>query len=213
MTASTSMPWDVLDYLDAHGFVPRPDRDGEGWHDLQVRDLTIRAVIVPDEGASLHVLGPGGTPRYSVRFTHGTPEPLIIAAIAAAITFTTQGPRRRPVRPAWPPARTASGPRAAPRAPAGPSGEGDTGMRKIIIPAWAARDLVASTGGNPHLILHRDAILVVTPRDWAGRYRPEGALLIMTRDDLADVAPAALGYAPAELARLLTRYASNFDPS
>jgi hypothetical protein len=86
-------------------------------------------------------------------------------------------------------------------------------MRKIIIPAWAARDLVAGTAGNPHLILHRDAILVVTPRDWAGQYRPEGALLIMTRDDLADVAPAALGYDPAELALLLTRYASNFDPS
>jgi hypothetical protein len=85
-------------------------------------------------------------------------------------------------------------------------------MRKIVIPAWAARDLIAGTPWNPHLILHGEAILVVTPREWLDQYRPEGALLIMTRDDLADVAPAALGYDPGELARLLTSYASNFAP-
>lgn len=86
-------------------------------------------------------------------------------------------------------------------------------MRKIIIPDWAARDLVAGAPWNPHLILHRDAILIVTPREWLDRYRPEGALLVMMRDDLADVAPAALGYPPAGLARLLTGYAGNFTPS
>jgi len=86
---------------------------------------------------------------------------------------------------------------------------------EIIVPKWAASDLIAATprNPNPHLIFHRSAILLVTPCEWRDRYRPEGALLIMTRDHLAELAPDALDLDPAVLADLLTGYAGNFDPS
>jgi hypothetical protein len=86
-------------------------------------------------------------------------------------------------------------------------------MPEIIVPESAARGLIAETAGNPHLIYYRGAARIVTRRDWVNWYRHKGGLLIMTRDDLREVDPDALGYDPGFLAGLLTDYASNFGPS
>jgi hypothetical protein len=82
----------------------------------------------------------------------------------------------------------------------------------VIVTEENANDLITQPG-NPHLIWDSGTVRVVTGGDWAGRYRPGGALLIMTRYDLAEVDPDALGYDPFVLAGLLTRYARNFSPS
>jgi hypothetical protein len=86
-------------------------------------------------------------------------------------------------------------------------------MPEILIPEPAVRELITATpeNPNPHLIWHDRTVRVVTPGEWRDRYQPRGATLIITRDDLAEVAPAAVTVPPTMLAPVLGDYASSLD--
>jgi hypothetical protein len=82
----------------------------------------------------------------------------------------------------------------------------------IIVTTRDARQLLTDPG-NPHLICHGRDVRVVGERAWREVYAADGALLIMSRDDLADLDPEALTYDPCRLATLLTTFASELAAS
>ncbi len=82
----------------------------------------------------------------------------------------------------------------------------------IIVTTRDARQLLTEPG-NPHLICHGREVRVVRERAWQDSYAGDGALLIMSRDDLAALDPDALGYDPSRLATLLTTFASDLAAS
>jgi hypothetical protein len=86
-------------------------------------------------------------------------------------------------------------------------------MPEVIVPESAARIMVAGAVKNAHLICYDGEVRVTSRRSWLNFYQRHGGRLIITRDDLAAIDPAAFGYPPATLAELLSDYASNLDPA
>jgi hypothetical protein len=82
----------------------------------------------------------------------------------------------------------------------------------IIVTTRDARQLLTEPG-NPHLICHGREVRVVRERAWRDSYAADGALLIMSRDDLAALDPDALAYDPSRLATLLTTFGSDLAAS
>ncbi len=76
---------------------------------------------------------------------------------------------------------------------------------KVIVGGSNANDLVTGPG-NPHLIWDGAEARVITEDFYGARYAESSWLLIMTRNDLADLDPAAFTYHPAALAELLTTF-------
>ncbi len=77
----------------------------------------------------------------------------------------------------------------------------------IIVTTRDARQLLTDAG-NPHLICHGREVRVVRQRAWRDFYAADGALLIMSRDDLAELDPDALREDPCSLASRLTTFAN-----
>jgi hypothetical protein len=82
----------------------------------------------------------------------------------------------------------------------------------IIVTTRDARQFLTEPG-NPHLICHGREVRVVGERAWHDFYAGDGALLIMSRADLAALDPGALAYDPSRLATLLTTFASDLAAS
>ncbi len=82
----------------------------------------------------------------------------------------------------------------------------------IIVTTRDARQLLTDSG-NPHLICHGREVRVVRQRAWRDFYAADGALLIMSRDDLAALDPDALDHDPGRLASLLTTFANELAAS
>ena len=78
----------------------------------------------------------------------------------------------------------------------------------IIVTTRDARQLLTDSG-NPHLICRGREVRVVRQRAWGDFYAADGALLIMSRDDLAAIDPDALHDDPGMLASRLTTFASD----
>ena len=76
---------------------------------------------------------------------------------------------------------------------------------KVIVAENDANDLVTGPG-NPHLIWDGAEARVITEDFYDALNTGSAWLLIMSRDDLADVDPEALTYHPAALAELLTTF-------
>jgi len=71
-------------YLARHGFAPSPaDRT---WLDLDTGHQVIRVVHQPGETTYLYCLDPHRGCLYEARFSPGTPDAVITAAIGAALT-------------------------------------------------------------------------------------------------------------------------------
>jgi hypothetical protein len=73
----------------------------------------------------------------------------------------------------------------------------------VIVTEENARDLITEPG-NPHLIWDGAEARVITEGFYDTLHATSPWLLIMCRDDLADIDPEALTYHPASLAELLT---------
>ncbi len=78
----------------------------------------------------------------------------------------------------------------------------------VIVTEENARDLITAPG-NPHLIWDGAEARVITEDFYDALNTGSAWLLIMSRDDLADVDPEALTYHPASLAELLTIFADD----
>ena len=76
---------------------------------------------------------------------------------------------------------------------------------EVIVAENDANDLVTGSG-NPHLIWDGAEARVITEDFYRALNAESAWLLIMTRNDLADLDPAALTYHPATLAELLTTF-------
>jgi hypothetical protein len=76
---------------------------------------------------------------------------------------------------------------------------------KVIVTAMDANDLVTGPG-NPHLIWDGAEARVITGDFYRAMYAESPWLLIMSREMLADLDPAAFTYHPATLAELLTTF-------
>jgi len=76
---------------------------------------------------------------------------------------------------------------------------------KVIVAESDADDLVTGPG-NPHLIWDGAEARVITEDFYRALNAESAWLLIMTRNDLADLDPAAFTYHPATLAELLTTF-------
>jgi hypothetical protein len=74
---------------------------------------------------------------------------------------------------------------------------------KVIVAGNDANDLITGPG-NPHLIWDGAESHVITEDFYRALNAESPWLLIMTRDDLAGLDPAAFTYHPAALAELLT---------
>jgi len=96
MTGS-SPPAALGRYLARHGFARSPA--DPAWLDLDTGHQVIRVVHQPGETTYLYCLDPRQGCLYEARFSPGTPDAVITAAIGAALT--------RPARPG--PARPAAG--------------------------------------------------------------------------------------------------------
>lgn len=86
-------------------------------------------------------------------------------------------------------------------------------LTEITITPCDARALLAAAPDcpDPHMLYHHETVFVTAGRHWRRYYRYAGAVLIMTRDDLATIYPEALGYTDVALAAALTLYAGNLD--
>lgn len=73
-------------YLARRRFAPSPGHPA--WLDHTTRQQTIRIVHEPGETTFLYCLDPHGACRYEARFTPGTPDAVITAAIDAAFSPT-----------------------------------------------------------------------------------------------------------------------------
>ena len=101
MTTS-SQPTAFGQYLARHGFAPNPGNPA--WLDRDTGQQIIRVLHEPGETTWLYCLDPRGGCLYEARFSPGTPDAVIIAAIKAAF---------RPPRPGRPgPDQAGHGPAA-----------------------------------------------------------------------------------------------------
>ena len=87
---SSSQPAALGPYLARHGFAP--SSADPAWLDLDTGHQVIRVVHQPGETTYLYCLDPHQGCLYEARFSPGTPDAVITAAIAAALT---------PPQPAW----------------------------------------------------------------------------------------------------------------
>ena len=83
MTGS-SPPAALGRYLARHGFAPSPA--DPAWLDLGTGHQVIRVVHQPGETTYLYCLDPNQGCVYEARFSPGTPDAVITAAIGAALT-------------------------------------------------------------------------------------------------------------------------------
>jgi hypothetical protein len=95
---SISQPADLGPYLARHGFTP--SSDDPAWLDLDTGHQVIRVLREPGETTFLCCLDPHQGCLYEARFSPGTPDAVITAAIGAALS---------PPRPAPAGARPATG--------------------------------------------------------------------------------------------------------
>jgi hypothetical protein len=84
MTSSSSQPAALGRYLARHGFAPSPA--DPAWLDLDTGHQVIRVVHQPGETNYLYCLDPRQGCLYEARFSPGTPDAVITAAIGAALT-------------------------------------------------------------------------------------------------------------------------------
>ena len=83
MTTS-SQPAALGQYLARHGFAPNPGNPA--WLDRDTGQQIIRVLHEPGETTLLYCLDPRGGCLYEARFSPGTPDAVIIAAIEAALS-------------------------------------------------------------------------------------------------------------------------------
>ena len=81
---SSSQPAALGRYLARHGFAPSPA--DPAWLDLDTGHQVIRVVHEPGETTFLYCLDPHQGCLYEARFSPGTPDAVITAAIGAALT-------------------------------------------------------------------------------------------------------------------------------
>ena len=81
MTTS-SQPTALGQYLARHGFAPNPGNTA--WLDRDTGQQVIRILLEPGETTWLYCLDPRRVCLYEARFSPGTPDAVIIAAIKAA---------------------------------------------------------------------------------------------------------------------------------
>ncbi len=80
---SSSQPATLGRYLARHGFAPSPA--DPAWLDLDTGHRVIRVVHEPGETAFLYCLDPRQGCLYEARFSPGTPDAVITAAIGVAL--------------------------------------------------------------------------------------------------------------------------------
>jgi hypothetical protein len=78
----------------------------------------------------------------------------------------------------------------------------------VIVTEKNARDLITGPG-NPHLIWDGAEARVITQAFYRALHAESAWLLIMTRDDLAEIDPEAGTYHPATMAERLTTFADD----
>lgn len=78
----------------------------------------------------------------------------------------------------------------------------------VIIIEENAHDLITGPG-NPHLIWDGAEARVITEGFYRALHAESAWLLIMTRDDLAEIEPDAITYHPATMAERLTVFADD----
>ena len=81
---SSSQPPTLGRYLARHGFAPSPANPA--WLDLDTGHQVIRVLHEPGETTFLYCLDPHQGCLYEARFSPGTPDAVITAAIGAALT-------------------------------------------------------------------------------------------------------------------------------
>ena len=86
VTAS-SQPAALGQYLARHGFAPNPG--SPAWLDRDTRQQIIRVLHEPGETTWLYCLDPRRGCLYEARFSPGTPDAVIIAAIEAALKLSS----------------------------------------------------------------------------------------------------------------------------
>lgn len=78
----------------------------------------------------------------------------------------------------------------------------------VIVTERDANDLITGPG-NPHLIWDGAEARLITEDFYDALHAESAWLLIMTRDDLADIAPDAFTYHPGTLAGMLSTFAAD----
>jgi hypothetical protein len=81
---SSSQPAALGSYLARHGFAPSPA--DPAWRDLDTGHQVIRVLHEPGETTFLYCLDPHQGCLYEARFSPGTPDDVITAAIGAALS-------------------------------------------------------------------------------------------------------------------------------
>jgi hypothetical protein len=104
---SSSQPPDLSEYLARRGFAPNPGNPA--WLDLGTGQQVIRVLHEPGETTWLYCLDPRCGCLYEARFSPGTPDAVITAAIEAALSPPPSGQLR--ARPATSRRRTCEGKR------------------------------------------------------------------------------------------------------
>ena len=93
MTCSSRQPPDLGQYLARRGFGPSPGNP-TAWLDLGTGQQTVRVLHEPGETTFLYCLDPHQGCLYEARFSPGTPDAVITAAIGAALSPPRPGPGR-----------------------------------------------------------------------------------------------------------------------
>ena len=95
---TSSQPAALGRYLARHGFAPSPA--DPAWLDLDTGHQVIRVVHQPGETAFVYCLDPHRGCLYEARFSPGTPDAVITAAIGVALTPPGAGRDQPGQRPA-----------------------------------------------------------------------------------------------------------------
>jgi len=90
---TSSQPAALGRYLARHGFAPSPA--DPAWLDLDTGHQVTRVVHQPGETTYLYCLDPRRGCLYEARFSPGTPDAVITAAIEAALSTPPQASRSR----------------------------------------------------------------------------------------------------------------------
>jgi hypothetical protein len=85
MPANSSQPPGLGQYLTRRGFAPSPGNP-TAWLDLGTGQQTVRVLHEPGETTLLYCLDPDRGCLYEARFSPGTPDAVITAAIGAALS-------------------------------------------------------------------------------------------------------------------------------
>ena len=107
MPASSSQPPDLGQYLARRGFGPSPGNPA--WLDLGTGQQTARVLHQPGETTFLYCLDLDRGCLYEARFSPGTPDAVITAAIEAALSPPAPQAGQRQARPSTGQRRTREG--------------------------------------------------------------------------------------------------------